>query len=285
MVAAGAGFAFCQGQPARLEFEVAAVKAAAPLDTKNGTSYSRHIDGAQVWFRRASLRDCLRIAYRVRDYQIEGPAWLASARFDISGKVPDGCTQEQVPEMLQALLEDRFALKLHRASKSLPVYFLTVRGDGLKMKESPAEQAEEGQARKPMEMKAAGGGGRGGIIDYGGGSYFAVPHYRMEGRKLPMDLFADLVGHLTDRPVLNQTELSSRYDFTLDLSEDDYDAIMIRAGMSIGEEQSPKDLLELAAAGDPLSAALRRLGLQLKPGKGPVEILMVDDIRRTPTEN
>jgi uncharacterized protein (TIGR03435 family) len=134
-------------------------------------------------------------------------------------------------------------------------------------------------------VKLAGGGGRGGIVDYGGGSYFALPHYRMEGRKLSINVFAGLLGSLTDRPVIDQTGLSGRYDFDLELTEDDYDAMTTRAGISIGEAPSPKDLQQLAAVGDPLPRALRSLGLDLKPGKGHVEVLIVDEVRKDPTEN
>jgi len=282
--AATAGLGLCQTQPARLEFEVASVKPAAPLSTEGG-SFGRHIDGAQVRFVQTSLRDYIRIAYRMRDYQIEGPEWLASARFDVSGKVPEGCTQDQVPEMLQALLADRLGLKLHRASRNLPVYALVVRSDGLKMKESPPDPADSLSAKKPVQVTVSGGHGRGGAIDYGEGSYFALPHYRLEGRKLAMASFADALAHLTDRPVIDQTGLSARYDFAVDLTEDDYDAMMTRATMSIGLAQSPKDMLQLATVGDPLPTALRGLGLKLESRKGPVEVLVVDDNRTAPTEN
>jgi uncharacterized protein (TIGR03435 family) len=160
-----------------------------------------------------------------------------------------------------------------------------VRGAGLKIKESPQEQSDEQRANIPEEVKLAGGGGRGGIVDYGGGSYFALPHYRMEVRKLRMDLLAALLGNLTDRPVVDETGLSGRYDFDLELTEDDYDAMTIRAGISIGEAPSPKDLQQLAAVGDPLPRTLRSLGLELKPGKGHVEVIIVDGVRKDPTEN
>jgi uncharacterized protein (TIGR03435 family) len=107
----------------------------------------------------------------------------------------------------------------------------------------------------------------------------------MEARKLPMSVLAALLGSMTDRPVIDQTGLSGRYDFDLELTEDDYDAMTTRAAMSIGEPQSPKDLQQLAAAGDPLPKAMRSLGLDLKPGKGHVEVVIVDDVRKGPTEN
>ncbi len=285
LAALSAGLGFCQSRPACLEFEVASVKLGPPLDISKTVVFGRQIDGAQVRFTQTSLRDLVRIAWAVRDYQIEAPSWLASVRFNVSAKLPEACTQKQVPEMLQALLADRFALKVHRSSKDLPVYDLVVRGGGLKIKESAREQPDESRADTPEQVKLAGGGGRGGIVDYGGGSYFALPHYRMEGRKLSINVFAGLLGSLTDRPVIDQTGLSGRYDFDLELTEDDYDAMTTRAGISIGEAPSPKDLQQLAAVGDPLPRALRSLGLDLKPGKGHVEVLIVDEVRKDPTEN
>jgi uncharacterized protein (TIGR03435 family) len=284
VLALAAGFGLGQDQPARLEFEVASVRPAPPLDTTHGVTIGRRIDGAQVRFAQTSLRDYVRIAFHLRDYQIEAPAWMTSARYDVSAKLPAGCTQDQVPEMLRALLADRFALKTHRASKDMAVYALMVRAGGLKMKESP-EPADDAPQKKPQEVKLSGGGGRGGIIDYGGGSYLALPHYGMHARKLPMDLFADLLGYFTDRPVINRTGLSGRYDFDLDLTEEDYDIMTNRAGMAMGERLSQRDLLEMAAGGDPLPAALRRLGLGFEHGRAPVEVLVVDDVRKMPTEN
>jgi uncharacterized protein (TIGR03435 family) len=285
LAALSTSLCFCQSRPACLEFEVASVKPVPSLDTSKTVIFGRQIDAAQVRFTQNSLRDLIRIAWAVRDYQIEAPSWLASARFNVSAKLPEACTQRQVPEMLQALLADRFALKVHRGSKDLPAYALVVRGDGLKIKESPREQADEYRTESPEQVTLAGGGGRGGIVDYGGGSYFALPHYGMTGRKLTMNVFAGLLGALTDRAVIDQTGLSGRYDFDLELAEEDYDAMTIQAGIFIGAAPSPKDLRQLADVGDPLPRALRSLGLDLKPGKGHVDVLIVDAVRKDPTEN
>lgn len=273
------------GQPPCGEFEVASVKPAPPLDLTKAVAFGRQIDGAQIRFTQTSLRDLLRVAWTLRDYQIEAPEWLASARFNVSAKLPESCTQKQVPAMLQALLADRFALQVHRATKELPVYFLVRHGDTLKLKKAPEEPAGEGATPKPDEVKLAGAAGRGGTVDYGGGSYFAMPHYCFEGRKLPMDILAPFLARMTDRPVLDRTGLAGRYDFDLELAEDDYDALTTRAAMSVGVAQSPKDLERLAAAGDPLPRVLRTLGFDLKAGKGPVEVLIVDRIRKDPAEN
>jgi uncharacterized protein (TIGR03435 family) len=261
------------------------VKPAPSLDTGRPVAFGRQIDGAQVRFTQTSLRDFIRVAWAIRDYQIEGPSWLASTRFNLSAKLDEACTQKEVPAMLQALLAERFGLKVHPATRDLPVYLLGVRGDGLKIKESPPEEPGDIGASRPEQVMLSGGGGHGGLIDYGSGSYFALPHYRMEGRKLSMDQFASLLSALTDRPVIDQTHLSGRYDFDLKLTEEDYDAMTTRAAMSVGEAPSARELQELANAGDPLPRVLRGLGLDLKPGKGQVKVLIVDDVRKDPTEN
>jgi uncharacterized protein (TIGR03435 family) len=281
--ALNAAVALCQTPPTCTDFEVVSIRPAPPLDPSKTVAFGRQIDGAQIHFTQTSLRDMIRIAWAVKDYQIEAPAWLALTRFDVRAKLPGMCAQKQVPVMLQSLLTNRFALKLHRASKEFQVYDLVVRKDGLKIRKSP--QQLDDQANLPEEVKLAGGGGRGGIVDYGGGSYLALPHYRLEARKLPMSRIASIFSNMTNRPVIDQTGLSGSYDFDLDLTEDDYGALTVQAGIAMGAVLSQKDLQELATAGDPLPKAVRNLGLDLKPGKGKVDIVVVDDIRKTPLEN
>jgi uncharacterized protein (TIGR03435 family) len=108
LAALSAGLCFCQSRPGCLEFEVTSVKPAPPLDLSKIVVFGRQIDSAQVRFTQTSLRDFIRIAWAIRDYRIEAPSWLASARFDVSAKLPEACTQKQVPEMLRSLLADRF---------------------------------------------------------------------------------------------------------------------------------------------------------------------------------
>src|SRR5579863_7894040 len=113
------------------EFEVASIKPSGPFLSGSGrVNLGLHIDGAQVTGSFFSLKDYIGIAYRVRDYQISGPDWMASERFTISAKLPAGAPREKVPEMMQALLADRFQLKTHRDSKEFPVYALTVGKSG-----------------------------------------------------------------------------------------------------------------------------------------------------------
>src|SRR6516164_1966598 len=88
------------GQPA---FEVASIKPADPspmgqIQIRMGT------DAGMLRYTNVSLKDCIRVAYRVKDFQIEGPDWIGDTRFNITAKLPEGAATDQVPEMLQKLL-------------------------------------------------------------------------------------------------------------------------------------------------------------------------------------
>jgi len=92
-----------------------------------------------------SLKDVLATAYAVKRYQITGPSWLDSERYDITAKLPDGVSRDQVPVMLQALLTDRFKMSIHKESKEEPVYALTVGKNGPKLtKSAPDDSAKPG---------------------------------------------------------------------------------------------------------------------------------------------
>ena len=278
----GAVAAFGQGAPARLEFEVSSVKP-APL-TPESVNIGIHIDGAQVHAAQYSLKDFIQTAFRVKNYQIEGPDWLSAARFDVDAKIPDGATREQVPEMLQSLLADRFGLKVHRATKELPVYALLAASDGPKMTESPADPEGAAPCKESVDVKAT--GGRTGVhLDYGCGSYFSFANDSMEGKKLGMARFVDILGRFTDRPVVDMTNLPGRYDFVLALTPEDYRSMLIRSAVAAGVNLPPQALQMMNGGEDSLMMALRRLGLKLEPRKAPQEVLVVDEIRKTPTEN
>src|SRR5580692_7917545 len=98
--------ALAQTPPARLEFEVASIKPALPPGAGGQVRVGVQIDGAQARFTYVSVKDMIASAYNVKDYQIIAPEEVASQRYDISAKIPDGATRAQVGAMLQSLLED-----------------------------------------------------------------------------------------------------------------------------------------------------------------------------------
>src|SRR5215468_1461611 len=99
----GCFVAYAQSGPPA--FEVASIKQAAPQQM--GRMMVRMGgDPGRVDYANVSLKDVLARAYGMKRYQISGPAWLDSERYDITAKVPEGVPKEQVPVMLQALLAD-----------------------------------------------------------------------------------------------------------------------------------------------------------------------------------
>src|SRR5665213_1440042 len=98
-------------------FEVASIKPAAPMQGGRIMIGSRGGPGTddpgQMTFNNASIGDLIQSAYNVKSYQVTGPGWLETVRFDVIAKVPAGTTKEASRIMLQHLLADRFKLVLH----------------------------------------------------------------------------------------------------------------------------------------------------------------------------
>jgi uncharacterized protein (TIGR03435 family) len=280
----GAAVAF--GQSPRPEFEVASIR---PTDqTAAQVNVGVHVDGAQVSITYFSLKDYIRVAYRVKDYQVIGPDWIASERFDIAAKIPAGANRDQVPEMLQTLLEERFKLKTHGDSKEFPVYALIQAKGGAKLKESPLDPVAEGtDPAKPANVNVSASGGRGGVnINLGRGSYFSFADNKLEGRKLTMPVFCDTLARFMDRPVVDMTDLKSTYDITLNFTPEDYTAMLIRSAITAGVALPPQALKALEfSSGDSLASAMQLVGLKLDARKAPLPTLVVDRAEKTPTAN
>jgi uncharacterized protein (TIGR03435 family) len=250
-----------------------------------------HIDGARVNCTSLNLKDYISAAYKVKLYQIQGPDWTGSERFDINAKLPAGAKEEQVPDMLKSLLEDRFQMKFHREMKDFPVYALVVGKNGLKMKESTPEAETEvgdpGEKPNAPAVNVSGGGGRGGVhIEYGHGSFFTMADNKFIARKLPMASFVEVLGRFEDKPVVDLTGLKGSYDFDLEFTQEDYMAMLIRSAIAAGVVMPPEALRMLSgSSGDSLINALDRLGLKLESRKAPIEVLVIDHIEKAPTDN
>ena len=167
LVSAIAGLALVVGPalaqaPAGPKFEVASVKA-TPLDLMKlaqdvaaGGALPKmgpKVDGARAEYARMSLQELIVEAYKVKAYQITGPDWLggtSAQRFSIQAKLPEGADKDQAPQMLQALLADRFKLAVHRDSKERPVLALVVGKDGPKLTRS-TDKAEDVDPDAPLK--------------------------------------------------------------------------------------------------------------------------------------
>ena len=249
-----------------------------------------HVDGAQVSCTALNLKDYIGAAYNLKIHQIQGPDFMGGERFDIAAKLPPGAKESDVPEMLKALLADRFQLKAHRETKDFPVYALAVAKGGLKMKESPPDPdavPDPGEKPKAPATNVTGSGGRGGVhIEYGHGSFFTMADNKFIARKLPMASFVEVLARFEDKPVVDLTGLKGSYDFDLEFTPEDYMAMLIRSAIAAGVTMPPEALRMLSgSSGDSLLNALEKLGLKLETRKAPLEVLVVDHIEKAPTEN
>ena len=264
-----------QGAPAptaqaKSEFEVASIRPSGPL-VPGELGVGLHIDGAQVRCHYFSLADYLGIAYKLKNYQVTGPDWIKSERFDINAKLPEGgANRDQVSDMFKTLLESRFQLKMHRESKPYPVYALVVAKGGLKMTPLAEDPADTGDAPKEgVDVKAS--GSRNGVsVNLGRGSSFSFGSNKVVAKKLTMVELADLLARFEDRPVVDMTETKGSYDLTLDLAPEDFMAMTIRSAIAAGVTLPPEALRLLDGASDSsLHTALQTAGLKLEPRKEP----------------
>ncbi len=272
-------------QPSRPEFEVATIRPSA-LSPEATVTARAHIDGAQVRWLSLTLKYYIATAYRVKQYQVSGPDWISSDRFDISATIPAGVSTTQMPEMLQRVIEERFQLKMHREKKDFPVYALEITKGGLKIVVNPADpDAAKSDANTPANTNVS-GSAQGISIDFGRGSSYTFANNRFEAKKLTMANVVRALELYTDRPVVDMTDLTGTYDFTLEVTAEDYQAMLVRAAVSAGVTLPPQALKLLDGATLPsLFDSLQKVGLKLDARKAPLDVLVIDEVRKTPTDN
>jgi uncharacterized protein (TIGR03435 family) len=187
-------------------FDIATIKPAPPQsEGRTSTRMSSDTDTGKLNYTNVNLKEVIGKAYKVQQYQIAGPDWIETERFDIVARFPPHSTGDQVPLMLQALLEDRFKLALHRETKELPTYALVVAKNGPKFKTTESEGLTINSNRT---------------------------HWHVEA-KASMHRLAEILSEEVGRPVLDQTGLSGSYEMTLDWAPDDAPANDATAGPSI----------------------------------------------------
>jgi uncharacterized protein (TIGR03435 family) len=253
---------YAQTADAPPAFEVASVKVSArgeprdilgaviPLSMRGGPGSS---DPGQISFTSASLKTIIVSAYGVRRYQVSGPDWLEAGGYDIVAKLPPNTSREQVRLMLQKLLAERFGLTLHHEKRELPVYTLVVARNGPKMKVSQADP-DDGGTWGP----------------WNGNARWVTPHTTV------MDI-ADFLSARLDRPVIDMTGLTAKYDFTLYWAEENMRARTATARNTGTEAAEPAPTI--------FAAVQDQLGLRLERSTRTMDMLVIDHVEKTPTEN
>jgi uncharacterized protein (TIGR03435 family) len=212
-------------------------------------------DGSRFKTVNTSLSKLLSFSYGVHTKQLTGlPAWAETDKYDITAK-PDVAglpNKKQLQQMVQKLITDRFNLTFHREKKELSVYVLSVAKTGPKLTKSENQDGRPGF----------------GLHGLGGLSI----------RNANMGDFCGLMQEaVLDRPVVDQTELAGRYDFTLNWTPDDsqYEGMGAKAPPPTDSTSPPPNLY---------TAIQEQIGLKLDATKAPADVLVIDHVEK-PSEN
>jgi uncharacterized protein (TIGR03435 family) len=266
----------------RLEFEVASVKPSVLGADPSTVTVGIRMDGAQFASNYFSLKDYIRIAFKVKMYQIEGPEWITSEHYDVTAKMPAGATRDQVPDMLKSLLADRFKLTYHKGSKEFPVYGFVVSKNGTKLKAVDEGAAAADDGKTPFTVDAQ-GSANGVSINLGNGSYFALLPDHLEVRKLTFVQIGDVLSRFVDLPIVDMTNMPGKFNIDVKITPDDYRMLLLRGAASAGIAVPLPP--EGAGAGDSLIAGLEAQGIRLERRKAPLDTIIVDHAEKTPTAN
>jgi uncharacterized protein (TIGR03435 family) len=225
-------------------FAVATIKPSDPNSRRRGFG----IQPGQFSTFNTSLLSLITFSWGVQNKQvIGGPAWINSEQYDIVGR-PDGEGQpneQQWKVMIQKLLAERFHLVFHRETRELSVYALTVAKDGQKLTPST------GQINDLHNMSFG-------------------PLGKLAARNATMvDLARSIEDTVLDRPILDRTGITGRYDFTLNWLPDEFQFAEFRVpgGAVFPENKDGVDIF---------TAIQQQLGLKLEPTRAQAEVMIVD---------
>jgi uncharacterized protein (TIGR03435 family) len=188
-----------------------------------------------------TLKECIGFAYNLSPRLVSGgPAWIGSERYDMVAEIPsDG----SLSLTLQALLADRFKLQFHRQQSYSPVYNLIIGQSDLKIKQSTLGATGPHAAYVNISPPP---------------SVATLP-----ARNATMAEFAGLLQRMVvNRPVIDKTGLSGRYNFDLEWTP------------GKATPDSKPDIF----------TAVQQLGLELVPAEALLDTIVVDYVER-PTGN
>ncbi|HEY6346823.1 MAG TPA: TIGR03435 family protein [Bryobacteraceae bacterium] len=202
-----------------LAFEVASIRQASPptLEALRAGQFhsGARIEGTHLDFGYISLWELLPYAFGVREFQIVRPEWTRDSTWNIMANLPEGTSKEQAPDMMHALLTERFKLASRHEKREQQVYQLVVAAGGLKV-----------EASNPGDFKIWDGVYSG--FDFGGllrgdvvsGRILEQPNcgMRWEFVPLPMSAFVDALTMFLDKPVIDETKLKGDYKVYLDIN-------------------------------------------------------------------
>jgi uncharacterized protein (TIGR03435 family) len=231
--------------------EVATIKPTKPDEQ----GFMLMFRGGRFQTKNISLSKLLAFSYGVQEKQLVGlPPWAETDKYDIDAK-PDTegqPTKKQMQGMVQKLIADRFQLTFHREKRELSVYVLSVAKTGAKLTKSEGESNVPGFGLRRL----------GDVVV----------------RSATMSDFAGMMQEtVLDRPVVDQTGLDGRYDFTLKWTPDDsqFGGMPVKMPPPAENTDPPPNLY---------TAIQEQTGLKLEATKAPADVMIIDHVEK-PSEN
>jgi uncharacterized protein (TIGR03435 family) len=237
-------------------FEVATIKPATPDEQ---CKYYR-LRGRQFTTCNTSLADLLTYAYGVHAKQLIGlPAWASTDKYDLAGEpdAPGAPNEKQTKSMVQKLIAERFKLTFHHDQKDLSVFAITVAKSG----SAPGSKLTPSQSG-PNGLPANFFHGLGNLVNVNSSI---------------KDFARIMQAVVLDRPVVDQTGITGRFDFTLKWTPDE--SQFVGLGVKIPPPSDKPD-----APPNLFTAIQEQLGLKLDPTKAPVDVLVIDHADK-PSDN
>ena len=152
-----------------------------------------HVSPDSVTMRNTSLKSTIAWAYHVKDFQVNGPDWLDTQRFDIAAKAAGQFTDDQLRVMMEALLADRFKVALHRQTKEMQAYVLVIGKGGSKLIESKTEGDTDLQAdQQRMQVTIM---------------------------RTPLSQLTDMLYGILRTPIVDETGLTGKYDVKINVAK------------------------------------------------------------------
>jgi len=229
-------------------FDVASVKRSAA-----DSQFSFSLAHGRISAHDVDVRDLIRAAYRILDFQISGaPNWLSSEAYDVEAGSDRPADAAKTRLMLRALLADRFRLKIRRESKGMAVLALRV-SRGSKVKLTPADAT--GCDLDPTAVSRC-------------GNLHGSPNSVITAEKVTMTQFATMLSAMFGQIVRDETGLTGVFDFKIDL---------VAAGLT---PAPPSASSEMDGINVVMSGLRDQLGLKLEHARSTVEMLVIEHIER-----
>ena len=252
-----------------LQFDVASIK----KNPTGGARVSIETPPGRFQATNTPLRFLIRWSYRIAEPRIlGGPDWTGVDRFDVTATAPaEGWTGERTRQMVRALLADRFGLVTHTEMREMRIYTLTVAKPGAFGPHLRPAAVDCSAPDTPPRMAADGKVACGLLVSQAAGSA------SLRGGGQLMADFARSLGEYVDRPLVDRTGLTARYDLELQFTADR--SALVGAPPPGGLSATvDSDIAPLP------TALLEQLGLRLTSEQGTVEVLVIDRVSQ-PTEN